>query len=154
MPDAAPTLQRHLGTGRAIMVGLAAMIGAGVFYVWAPASAVAGTGLLIGLVIAGIIASLNALSSAQLAMAHPVSGGTYAYGRALLGPWWGFAAGWLFMSGKTASAGAIALIVPGQHGRHPQHRRSQHRHRCDSDRRPARAVRSHRLRRRGRAGPP
>ncbi|MCU1408793.1 MAG: transporter [Microbacteriaceae bacterium] len=110
-PDAAPTLQRHLGTGRAIMVGLAAMIGAGVFYVWAPASAAAGAGLLIGLVIAGIIASLNALSSAQLAMAYPVSGGTYAYGRAFLGPWWGFAAGWLFMSGKTASAGAIALIV-------------------------------------------
>ena len=104
-------LQRHLGVGRAIIVGLAAMIGAGVFYVWAPAAAAAGTGLLIGLVIAGTIASLNALSSAQLAMAYPVSGGAYAYGRALLGPWWGYTAGWLFMAGKTASAGAIALIV-------------------------------------------
>jgi APA family basic amino acid/polyamine antiporter len=28
------TLQRHLGVGRAIIVGLAAMIGAGVFFVW------------------------------------------------------------------------------------------------------------------------
>ncbi|WP_022886629.1 APC family permease [Glaciibacter superstes] len=107
------TLQRHLGTSRAIVIGLAAMIGAGVFYVWAPAAAAAGTGLLIGLVIAGVIASLNALSSAQLAMAYPVSGGTYAYGRALLGPWWGFSAGWLFMAGKTASAAAIALIAGG-----------------------------------------
>lgn len=97
--------------GRAIIVGLAAMIGAGVFYVWAPASAAAGTGLLIGLVIAGVIASLNALSSAQLAMAYPVSGGAYAFGRATLGPWWGFSAGWLFLAGKTASAGAIALIA-------------------------------------------
>jgi APA family basic amino acid/polyamine antiporter len=105
------TLQRHLGVGRATVVGLAAMIGAGVFYVWAPAAAAAGPWLLLGLVIAGVIAVLNALSSTQLAMAYPVSGGAYAFGRATLGPWWGFAAGWLFLAGKTASAGAIALIA-------------------------------------------
>ncbi|MCU1446274.1 MAG: transporter [Cryobacterium sp.] len=106
-------LRRHLGTGSAIVVGLAAMIGAGVFYVWVPAAAAAGSGLLIGLLIAGIIASLNALSSAQLAMSHPVSGGAYAFGRATLGARWGFSAGWLFLAGKTASAGAIALILGG-----------------------------------------
>ncbi|TFD88030.1 APC family permease [Cryobacterium lactosi] len=107
------TLRRHLGTGGATVVGLAAMIGAGVFYVWAPAAAAAGSGLLVGLVLAGLIASLNALSSAQLAMSHPVSGGAYAFGRATIGPWWGFSAGWLFLAGKTASAGAIALILGG-----------------------------------------
>ena len=112
-PGDAPALRRHLGTGSAIVVGLAAMIGAGVFYVWAPAAAAAGSGLLIGLVLAGVIASLNALSSAQLSMSHPVSGGAYAFGRATLGPWWGFSAGWLFLAGKTASAGAIALILGG-----------------------------------------
>ena len=112
-PAGSPTLARHLGTGGAIVVGLAAMIGAGVFYVWAPAAAAAGSGLLLGLVIAGLVASLNALSSAQLAMSHPVSGGAYAFGRATLGPWWGFSAGWLFLAGKTASAGAIALILGG-----------------------------------------
>jgi APA family basic amino acid/polyamine antiporter len=113
VPADAPSLRRHLGTGGAIVVGLAAMIGAGVFYVWAPAAAAAGSGLLIGLVIAGLVASLNALSSAQLAMSHPVSGGAYAFGRATLGPWWGFSAGWLFLAGKTASAGAVALILGG-----------------------------------------
>lgn len=106
-----PQLHRHLGTRQATIVGLSAMIGAGVFYVWAPAAAVAGSGLLIGLVIAAVIASLNALSSTQLAMAHPVAGGAYAFGRRYLGPWWGFTAGWLFLAGKTASAGAIALIA-------------------------------------------
>ncbi|KQW06715.1 hypothetical protein ASC66_06185 [Leifsonia sp. Root4] len=107
------TLQRHLGIPGAMAIGLASMVGAGVFFVWAPAAAVAGSGLLIGLLIAAVVATLNALSSAQLAMAHPVSGGAYAYGRALLGPWWGFSAGWLFLAGKTASAGAIALIAGG-----------------------------------------
>lgn len=85
------------------------MIGAGVFAVWAPAADAAGTGLLIGLAIAAIVAFGNATSSAQLAATHPTSGGTYAYGRAELGPWWGFVAGWGFVIGKTASCAAMAL---------------------------------------------
>lgn len=105
------TMNRHVGTVGAMAIGLASMIGAGVFFVWSPAAAAAGSGLLIAVVIAAVVATLNALSSAQLSMAHPVSGGAYAYGRALLGPWWGFSAGWLFLLGKTASAAAIALIA-------------------------------------------
>ncbi|HEV7951580.1 MAG TPA: APC family permease, partial [Glaciihabitans sp.] len=104
-------LRRTLGTPQAVVVGLAAMMGAGVFYVWAPAAAAAGTGLLIGLLIAAVVATLNALSTTQLAMAHPVSGGAYAYGRHTIGPRIGFTAGWLFMVGKISSAGAIALIA-------------------------------------------
>lgn len=104
-----PSLQRRLGLGDAVFVGLGAMIGAGVFAVWAPAADAAGTGLLVGLAIAAIVAFGNATSSAQLAAAHPTSGGTYAYGRAELGPWWGFVAGWGFVIGKTASCAAMAL---------------------------------------------
>ena len=85
------------------------MIGAGVFSAYAPAAAAAGSGLLIGLAIAAVVAFGNATSSAQLAAAHPTSGGTYAYGRAELGPWWGFVAGWGFVVGKLASCAAMAL---------------------------------------------
>ena len=49
------------------------------------------------------------MSSAQLAMTYPTSGGTYVYGRQVLGPWWGFLAGWGFVVGKTASCAAMAL---------------------------------------------
>lgn len=103
------TLARRLGLGDAVFIGLGSMIGAGVFSVWGPAAAAAGTGLLVGLVIAAIVAFGNATSSAQLAAVHPTSGGTYAYGRAELGPWWGFVAGWGFVIGKTASCAAMAL---------------------------------------------
>ena len=85
------------------------MIGAGVFSAFAPAAAAAGTGLLIGLAIAAVVAFCNATASAQLAAAYPTSGGTYAYGRAELGPWWGFIAGWCFVIGKLASCAAMAL---------------------------------------------
>jgi APA family basic amino acid/polyamine antiporter len=102
-------LARRLGLGDAVFIGLGSMIGAGVFAVWAPAASAAGTGLLVGLLIAAVVAFGNATSSAQLAAVHPTSGGTYAYGRAELGPWWGFVAGWGFVIGKTASCAAMAL---------------------------------------------
>jgi APA family basic amino acid/polyamine antiporter len=87
------------------------MVGAGVFSVWAPAAAAAGSWLLLGLAVAGAVAWCNAASSAALAVHHPTSGGAYVYGRERLGPWWGFAAGWAFVVGKTASCAAMALTV-------------------------------------------
>ena len=113
-----PQLARRLGVGDAVVIGLGSMVGAGVFAVWVPAAQAAGSGLLIGLVIAAVVAYCNAVSSAQLAAVYPVSGGTYVYGRERLGEWWGFAAGWCFVVGKTASCAAMALTfatyaVPG-----------------------------------------
>ncbi|MEB3371691.1 APC family permease [Saccharopolyspora mangrovi] len=102
-------LARRLGTFDATAIGLGSMLGAGVFAVFAPAAAAAGSGMLFALVIAGFIAYCNAASSAQLAAVHPASGGTYVYGRERLGHWWGFTAGWGFVVGKTASCAAMAL---------------------------------------------
>jgi APA family basic amino acid/polyamine antiporter len=104
-----PGLARRLGTGDAVVVGLSAMLGAGVFVAFAPAAESAGAGLLLGLAIAAVVAVCNALASAQLAMSYPSSGGTYLFGRIVLGPWWGFVAGWGFVIGKTASCAAMAL---------------------------------------------
>lgn len=102
-------LARRLGLGDAVAIGLGAMIGAGVFSAFAPAAAAAGSGLLIGLGIAAVVAFCNATASAQLAAVYPTSGGTYIYGRERIGPWAGFAAGWAFVIGKTASCAAMAL---------------------------------------------
>ncbi|MGP0223561.1 APC family permease [Paenarthrobacter sp. NCHU4564] len=104
-----PALARRLGTFDASLIGLGSMIGAGVFAAFTPAAQAAGSGLLVGLVIAAFVAFCNATSSAQLAAAYPTSGGTYVYGRERLGPWPGFLAGWGFVIGKTASAAAMAM---------------------------------------------
>ncbi|WP_235928059.1 APC family permease [Goekera deserti] len=109
----AGTLARRLGTGDAVVLGLGSMIGAGVFVVWGPAAAAAGWWLLAGLAVAAVVAWCNAQSTAALAVRHPTSGGAYLYGRAQLGPWWGFVAGWSFVVGKTASCAAMALTVGG-----------------------------------------
>jgi basic amino acid/polyamine antiporter, APA family len=87
------------------------MIGAGIFAALGPAAHAAGSGLLIGLAVASALAYCNATSSARLAALYPASGGTYLYGRMRLGEFWGYAAGWGFVVGKTASCAAMALTV-------------------------------------------
>jgi len=102
-------LARRLGLFDAVVIGLGAMIGAGVFAAIGPAARAAGGGLLIGLAVAAVVAYCNATSSAQLAAVYPESGGTYVYGRERLGRFWGYLAGWGFVVGKTASCAAMAL---------------------------------------------
>ena len=87
------------------------MIGAGVFVAFAPAAARAGSWVWASLAVAAVVAVCNALSSARLAAQFPAAGGTYVYGRELLGPLPGFLAGWGFVVGKTASCAAMALTV-------------------------------------------
>jgi APA family basic amino acid/polyamine antiporter len=108
-----PVLRRRLGIPGAAAIGIASMLGAGIFFVWGPATAAAGSAVLLALPLAAAIAVLNATSTIRLAMRHPVSGGAYAYGRAELGPLPGFVAGVLFLLGKTASVAAIGLVAGG-----------------------------------------
>jgi APA family basic amino acid/polyamine antiporter len=93
----------------AVATGLAAILGAGIFAVIAPAASVAGPALLVALVIAAFVAFCNALSSAQLAAVFPRTGGTYEFGGRMLGPWWGYGAGWMFLTANTVGPGVIAL---------------------------------------------
>ncbi|MFI0983901.1 APC family permease [Streptomyces exfoliatus] len=114
-------LRRTLGVFDAVVIGLGAMVGAGIFVALGPAAEAAGsgTGLLVALGIAAVVAYCNAMASARLAARYPSSGGTYVYGRECLGSFWGYLAGWAFVVGKTASCAAMALTVgayvwPGQ----------------------------------------
>ena len=110
--------QAKLSLTDAVYIGAGSMIGAGLFAAFAPATAAAGNWLLLSLALAAFLAFANATSSAQLAAQHPESGGTYIYGNRQLGHIWGFAAGWCFVIGKTASCAAMALtfaayLAPG-----------------------------------------
>ncbi|MCH2200588.1 MAG: APC family permease [Fuerstiella sp.] len=104
-------LRRTVGVFGATLLGLGSILGAGVYFAIPDMSAYAGTSLIIPIVAAALLATCNALSSAQLAACYPVSGGTYEYGYQLLSPWAGFAAGWLFVCAKSASAATATLQV-------------------------------------------
>jgi APA family basic amino acid/polyamine antiporter len=101
---------RRLGTADAVALGLAAMVGTGVFAVWGPAAAAAGPWLLLAVVLAGIVATCNAASVVDLALAHPTPGDGYGFGRDRLSPAAGRLAGLALLVGKWASAAAAAGV--------------------------------------------
>ncbi|MDF3131159.1 APC family permease [Kiritimatiellaeota bacterium B1221] len=107
------TLKRTLGLPGALFMGLGSMVGTGVFVSIGLAAGVAGTTVLPAIALAAVVALCNGMSSAQLAAAHPVSGGTYEYGYKFIGPEWGFSAGWMFLLAKSASAATAALGFGG-----------------------------------------
>lgn len=106
-------LKRELGVFGAVMMGLGSILGTGIFVSLGIAAGVAGPSVVIAIILAAMVAACNALSSAQLAAAHPVSGGTYEYGYRYLRPSLGFTAGWLFLLAKSASAATAALGFSG-----------------------------------------
>ena len=86
-------LERSIGTVGAVTLGLGSMLGTGLFVGIALATDLSGTWVLAAIALAMLTATCNGLSSAQLAAAYPVSGGTYEYATRLLSPATGFAAG-------------------------------------------------------------
>lgn len=106
--ESAP-LKRDIKTPGAIFMGLGSIVGTGIFVSIAIATQVAGNGVVLAIVIAAVLAAFNGLSSAQLAAAHPVSGGTYEYGNRFLNSYFGFTAGWMFLVAKSASAATAVL---------------------------------------------
>jgi len=93
------------------VVGVSAMVGTGVFAVWQGALERSGRWLVSAVVLAAVVAALNATSTARLAARHPEAGGVYAYGRIYLSRPVGVVAGVVFIVGKTASASAAALTI-------------------------------------------
>jgi len=98
-----------VGLWGAVWMGLGSILGTGVFVSLGVVSGIAGDGLIIAVAVAALVAVANGLSSAQLAAAHPVSGGTYEYAYIWIYPSAGFLAGWLFLAAKMASAATAAL---------------------------------------------
>jgi APA family basic amino acid/polyamine antiporter len=115
-PEGVPqsaSLARVLGLWGAVGMGLGSILGTGVFVSLAIAAGIAGWAVVPAVIVAGLLALANGLSSAQLAAAYPVSGGTYEYAHRLLHPAAGFAAGWTFLAAKSASAATAALGCAG-----------------------------------------
>ena len=109
----ATSLARVVGVPGAVLMGLGSILGTGIFVSIGVAAGVAGPSVVLAVALAAVVATLNGLSSAQLAASHPVSGGTYEYGYRYLNPALGFTAGWMFLFAKSASAATAALGFAG-----------------------------------------
>ncbi|MDJ0725121.1 MAG: APC family permease [Prochloraceae cyanobacterium] len=106
-------LKRELGWFGATTMGLASIIGVGIFVSVGIAAGNSGVAVIAALFIAGLLSICNSLNFAQLAANHPVSGGLYEYGYRYLNPWLGFTGGWMYLLGKIAVAATAALGFAG-----------------------------------------
>ena len=103
------TLKRTLGLWSATAISVGAIIGGGIFVVTGIVAGLAGSALVISMVIAGVIALFTALSFAELAAWQPVEGSVYEYGRQLISPFSGFLAGWMWILSNTFTGAAVSL---------------------------------------------
>ena len=109
----------------ATAVGIGAIIGAGIFVVTGIVAGLAGSALIVSVLIAGVVSLLTALSTAELARKLPEEGGVYDYAHKMLSPFAGFITGWMWaisniFVGATVSLGfayyfsAVVPSVPPQ----------------------------------------
>jgi amino acid transporter/nucleotide-binding universal stress UspA family protein len=89
------TFARDLGLFDATMIGIGAMIGAGIFVLTGIAAGEAGPAALCSFALNGLVTLLTAFAYAELASVYPKSGGGYSFiAKAFPGPA-GFASGWM-----------------------------------------------------------
>jgi len=100
---------RSLGLFDASMIGIGAMIGAGIFVLTGIAAGEAGPGAILAFILNGAVTLLTALAYAELASSYPESGGGYAFiKKAFPGPV-GFASGWMLWFSYIVACALYAL---------------------------------------------
>jgi amino acid transporter len=106
----AETATRHISVRQAAFIGVAAMVGAGIFSLLAPAGEVAGAAVWVSFVIAGLIAILQGYSFAKFGSRYPSAGGLLEYVSRGLGE--GHLTGvtaWLVYSANTIVTAMVAV---------------------------------------------
>jgi len=107
-------LRRNLGTRDVVIVGVGAMIGAGIFVLTGQAAAdEAGPSITLSYVVAGTVCALAALCYAELAAMVPAAGSAYTYTFATLGQLIAFIIGWDLVLEFTIGASAVAVGFAG-----------------------------------------
>ena len=107
-------LRRNLGTFDVIVLGVGAMVGAGIFVLTGQAAATeAGPSITLSFAVAGVVCALAALCYAELASMVPVAGSAYTYTFATLGQLIAFIIGWDLVLEFTIGASAVAVGFAG-----------------------------------------
>lgn len=94
-PDEEVTLSRTLGLLDITMIGVGAMIGAGIFVLTGIAAGEAGPALVLAFFLNGIVTTFTAFSYAELGSSFPEAGGGYLWVKEGMGGTQGFLAGWM-----------------------------------------------------------
>ena len=106
---ASTELSRDLGLFDITMVGVAAMIGAGIFVLTGIAAGTAGPALIVAFALNGVVTLLTAMIYAELGSAMPQAGGGYVWVRYGLPGGSAFMAGWMDWFAHAVAGSLYAL---------------------------------------------
>ena len=107
------TLARTLSFFDATMLGVGAMIGAGVFVLTGIAAGEAGPAALLAFALNGLVTLLTAFAYAELASAIPEAGGGYAFVKRVFPGLIGFISGWMLWFAYTVACALYAVGFGG-----------------------------------------
>ena len=102
-------LKPYLGLWSAVAINVGAIIGGGIFVVTGITAGLAGSALVVSMVVAAVISVFTALSFVELTAWQPVEGSVYAYAYQLVSPFAGFLTGWMWLVSNTFAGAAVAL---------------------------------------------
>lgn len=102
-------LKKSLGALDLVTLGVAGIIGAGIFVLVGEGAATAGVGMVGAFIIAGLICAVAGLAYAELAAAIPASGSGYAYLYTAAGELFGWLVAWALI--LEYAVGAIAVAI-------------------------------------------
>jgi basic amino acid/polyamine antiporter, APA family len=111
LADAAPHaggLRRTLGAFELTLLGIGAIIGAGIFVLTGVGASYAGPGLVLSFVLAGFACAMAALCYAEFAAMIPVAGSAYSYSYATMGELIAWIIGWDLVLEYAVAAAAVA----------------------------------------------
>jgi APA family basic amino acid/polyamine antiporter len=104
------TLKRVLSARHLVLLGIGAVIGAGIFVLTGQAAANhAGPGIVLSFVLAGTACALAGLCYAEFASMMPVSGSAYSYSYATLGEFVAWGIGWMLVLEYLFAAATVAV---------------------------------------------
>jgi basic amino acid/polyamine antiporter, APA family len=104
------SLKRALGAGNLVLLGIGAIIGAGIFVLTGQAAAnYAGPGIVYSFILAGTACALAALCYAEFSAMIPIAGSAYTYGYATLGELFAWIIGWDLILEYLFAASTVAV---------------------------------------------
>jgi APA family basic amino acid/polyamine antiporter len=101
-------LRRTLGPLDLTLLGVGAIIGAGIFVIAGKGAQAAGPGIMLSFVLVGVACLCAALCYAELASMIPAAGSAYAYTYATMGEFPAWMIGWFLVLEYTVASAAVA----------------------------------------------
>lgn len=106
-----PALKQAVSLWGIVSLGAGTAIGVAIFSILAPGASLAGSGLLLAMLLAGIPMILFGVTYAFMGSAVPVSGASYEWSRRFVHPFVGFIVGWLRIAGSTSALVLYAFVL-------------------------------------------